>query len=201
MGGVRVADGSRVVCGEVAIVNAPVGFALAHVADGGPKTEFAPNKARSISRFDDAGNYRPLKTAPNLRRGWVIEVPDWSAAEEVLEQIYPGRLAVLAAFRAEKLTPTNLRQTLARQTGRYRVTAKITDAQINETVARVCRSDGGCLRQILWRRDEGGKVPSSLLPAEKFAIAAETGDALPLICQEACAILIGACRDAVKASD
>ena len=30
--------------------------------------------AFEIAKFDDAGNYRPLKTAPNLRHGWKIFV-------------------------------------------------------------------------------------------------------------------------------
>ena len=30
--------------------------------------------AIEIARYDDAGNYRPLKTAPNLRHGWRMEL-------------------------------------------------------------------------------------------------------------------------------
>ena len=30
--------------------------------------------AIEIAKYDDAGNYRPLKTAPNLRRGWRLEL-------------------------------------------------------------------------------------------------------------------------------
>ena len=28
----------------------------------------------AIARFDDSGAYRPLKTAPNLRHGWRLEL-------------------------------------------------------------------------------------------------------------------------------
>ena len=30
--------------------------------------------AIEIAKYDDAGNYRPLKTAPNLRHGWRLEL-------------------------------------------------------------------------------------------------------------------------------
>ena len=31
-----------------------------------------PDDALGLARYDDAGKYRPLKTAPNLRRGWKL---------------------------------------------------------------------------------------------------------------------------------
>ena len=30
--------------------------------------------ALEIAKYDDAGNFRPLKTAPNLRHGWRLEL-------------------------------------------------------------------------------------------------------------------------------
>ena len=77
----------------------------------------------------------------------------------------------------------------------YRVAANISDEQINDVVAEVCRTDGGCLRHILWRCDAGGAIPSQKLPREKYEVPNES---LPLLCQEACTILINACRKAVK---
>ncbi len=35
-----------------------------------------PEDAIEIARYDDDGNYRPLKTAPNLRHGWRMEAWD-----------------------------------------------------------------------------------------------------------------------------
>ena len=93
----------------------------------------------------------------------------------------------------------------------YRVAAKISDEQIDGLVGNFCRSDGGCLRTILWKRDSSGKIASSKLPSEKFDPAvdqylspkeprpatAATGS-IPLLCQEACNLLVAACREAVK---
>lgn len=158
--------------------------------------------AIEIARFDEAGKYRPLKTAPNLRRGWKLEVLDLGELRRALDYFYPGRLAMFAAWTEEQLVTTPLRETLARQSGMYRVAANISDEQIDDVVARTCRSDGGCLRTILWKRDAQGTVPSTKLPPAKFDPAYDqTGrgeGAIPLLCQEICSLLLNECRKAVK---
>jgi sirohydrochlorin cobaltochelatase len=160
--------------------------------------------AAEIARFDDYGKYRPLKTAPNLRHGWQLQLRDADDVRQALDLFYPGRLAAYAAHCAERLVSTPLRTTLERQTGMYRIAAKITDDEIDDVVASVCRSDGGCLRTICWTRDIIGAPASRLLPMAKFDPAVDqTGrgePALPLLCQEACGILIGEARNAVKRS-
>src|SRR5207247_875563 len=151
--------------------------------------------AIEIAKYDDAGNYRPLKTAPNLRHGWQLELDTLEQLRRALDYFYPGRLAVFAASKKRKLQTTSLRETLDRQSGMYRVAAKISDSQIDDLVADFCRSNGGCLRTILWKRDVDGAVPSTKLPDEKFdpeydqaSIRPEspTPATVPLLCQEAC---------------
>jgi sirohydrochlorin cobaltochelatase len=192
------------VVGEVTIRQLDDGdFELRHRFSGvSPTANFAEYQALEIAKFDDAGQYRPLRTAPNLRHGWKIVVPNLSAAIEVIDAIYPGRLTAWRAWKAGRLNTTSLRATLNRQSGMYRVTAKISDEQVNDLVGSFCRSDTGCLRTILWRRDETGALPSSKLPPKKFDPAIDqTGRGercLPLLCQEACNLLVAACRDAVK---
>ena len=161
-----------------------------------------PEDAAGLALYDDAGAYRPLKTAPNLRHGWRMAVPDEAARTLALDLFYPARLGAWRLFRAGRLVTTPLRETLGRQTGMYRVTAKITDAQADELVGRFCRSDGGCLRTILWRRDAAGSVPSMGLPPEKFDPAYDQvgtgGNFVPLLCQEACNLLVAEARAVVK---
>lgn len=164
----------------------------------------SPEVAAEIARYDDAGAYRPLKTAPNLRRGWRLVVADLDEARLALDLFYPGRAAAFRVRKMGELRTTALRVTLARQSGMYRVAAKISDQRANEVVAHVCRSDGGCLRTILWRRDSMGTPASEYLPASKFDPGFDqTGRAeaaLPLLCQEACNLLVGELRNAVKSA-
>src|SRR6059036_4150182 len=88
-------------------------------------------EAVEIAKYDDAGNYRPLKTAPNLRHGWRLELTTLDELRRALDYFYPGRLAVFVAWKNGHLQATQLRETLQRQSGMYRVAAKIADEQIN----------------------------------------------------------------------
>ena len=160
--------------------------------------------AVAIAQYDDAGVYRPLKTAPNLRHGWSLMLADVAAVRVALDLFYPGRIPAYVAWRRGTLKTTPLRETLERQTGMYRVTAKITDEQANELVGSFCRSDGGCLRTIRWDRDIQGAPPSTLLPETKFDPAHDQmgkGEpVIPLLCQEPCNLLVAEARKVVKGS-
>ncbi len=164
-----------------------------------------PEDAGVLALYDDAGGYRPLKTAPNLRHGWRLVVPDEAGLRLALDLFYPARMGAWRAFQARRLEATPLRETLGRQTGMYRVTQKLTDDQADALVGRFCRSDGGCLRTILWRRDAAGVVASTRLPPEKFDPGYDqtpgertTANFVPLLCQEACNLLVAEARAVVK---
>jgi sirohydrochlorin cobaltochelatase len=178
-----------------------------------------PEDAIEIARYDDAGNYRALKTAPNLRRGWRMELRSSDELRRALDHFYPGRLAIFVAWKTGRLRTTSLRETLDRQSGMYRIAAKISDAQIDDLVADFCRSKDGCLRTILWKCDQRGAIAPTRLPKEKFdptwdqvqapveagasAFAKATVDkailaTIPLLCQEPCNLLVAACRKVVK---
>jgi sirohydrochlorin cobaltochelatase len=178
-----------------------------------------PEDAIEIARYDDARNHRALKTAPNLRHGWRMELRTSDDLKRALDHFYPGRLAIFIAWKTGRLRTTPLRETLDRQSGMYRTAAKISDAQIDDLVADFCRSKDGCLRTILWNRDQRGATASTKLPKEKFdptwdqirtpvepgasAIPKATADqailsTIPLLCQEPCNLLVAACRKVVK---
>lgn len=191
--------------GQIAIRKSAGGFILCHRDDAGRDNLGKLREleeATEIARWNDTGNYRPLKTAPNLRHGWSLEVVDLGELRHALDYFYPGRLAVLVRWKKGLLTTTPLRETLNRQSGMYRVAAKISDEQIEDLVGNFCRSNGGCLRTILWKRDNRGTIPSKKLPPEKFEPSHDqTGrgeTAFPLLCQEPCNLLVAACRNVVK---
>jgi sirohydrochlorin cobaltochelatase len=195
------------------------GFVLLHRDDASLdqlQTYRDAENAIEIAKYDDAGDYRPLKTAPDLRHGWQLELATVEELRRALDYFYPSRLAVFTAWKSGYLKTTALRETLDRQSGMYRVAAKISDPQINDLVADFCRSDSGCLRTILWKRDQNGVIASTKLPKEKFDPVVDqaaacsrrpAGDArashseaatVPLFCQEPCNLLIAECRKVVK---
>src|SRR5438552_6711485 len=209
----RVLEAARFCVGQIVVRKSGGGFVLSHRDDEAQENLQifrSSEDAIGVAKYDDAGNYRPLKTAPNLRHGWRFELDTLEALMRALDYFYPGRLAVFAAWKSDKLQTTPLRETLDRQSGMYRVAAKISDSQINDLVAGFCRSNGGCLRTILWKRDADGAIASTKLPKDKFnpardqataanppgssAFAKATADkttpaTVPLLCQEACNLL------------
>jgi sirohydrochlorin cobaltochelatase len=209
--------------GQILVRKIDGGFVLSHCGDETRKklkTFQSAEEAIELSKFDDSGNYRPLKTAPNLAHGWRLELARLEELQRALDYFYPGRLAVFLAWKTGQLHTTPLRETLDRQSGMYRVAAKISDDQIDNVVGDFCRSDGGCLRTILWKRDQRGTVASTKLPKEKFdpacdqikalgrpgsatpaTAATPTTATIPLLCQEPCNLLVAECRKVVKGKD
>ena len=182
-------------------------FILSHREDAS-RSDLKPHSraedAAELAKFDDAGIYRPLKTAPNLRHGWRMTLPNLAELRSALDLFYPGRLPAFFAFEKHQLLTTPLRGSLGRQSGMYRIAAQIDDPAADELIGRFCRSDGGCLRTILWRRDAEGSVPSTRLPPEKFDPRHDqTGGGrpvIPLLCQEACNLLVAEARKVVQAA-
>jgi len=162
-----------------------------------------PAAARDIALYDAAGNYRPLKTAPTLRRGWRLTLSTIEQLHDALDAFYPAMLAARLAFQQGRLAVTPLRDTLNRQSGMYAVTRKITDAGADALIGSFCRTDGGCLKTILWPIAPG--LPVTSLPPEKFDPSAPLSFGLqpsafpiPLLCAEACNLLVAGAREAVK---
>jgi sirohydrochlorin cobaltochelatase len=193
--------------GQIAIESRENGsFALRH-RDDAERNDLSlhsdPEDALVLARFDDEENYRPLKTAPNLRHGWQLVAENLASLRLALDFFYPGRLAALITFEKQQLGTTPLRQTLERQSGMYRIAAQIDDDEADALVGNFCRSDGGCLRTILWRRNAEGSLASTRLPLEKFDPKYDqTGrgaPVIPLLCQEACNLLVAEARKTVQA--
>ena len=183
-----------------------ISFIVRHRQDAEPRegpslriyTE--PAAARDLARFDREGRFRPLKGAPTLPAGWELRLDSIDSLKLAIDYFYPGALASWFAREDRRINPVDLRTTLNRQTGMYRVTQKLTNAEADELAGRFCRSDGGCLRTILWTI--AGKRPDGNLPETKFAISDDQlgkhDPAIPFLCLEACNLLVAEARETVK---
>jgi sirohydrochlorin cobaltochelatase len=166
-----------------------------------------------IVRYDEQGNYRPLKGAPNLRTGWELHLESVAEVRQAIDYFYPGAFSTWLAFNRGEITPVDLRQTLTRQTGMYRVTQRLTGFQAEDLAGRFCQSHSGCLRTIVWTID--GKAPEKYLPRSKFDPQADQleeqkgelskdGGAgappyrVPFLCVEACNLFVAESRKIVK---
>jgi sirohydrochlorin cobaltochelatase len=180
--------------GEIVIRRSAGGYTLRHHADG--DTDIAasydtPEAAREIAKLDGAGAFRPLKSAPTLRRGWELHVADTAALRMALEFFHPAALGNWA--RLEQTDIATLRSTLGRQTGIYRVTGLIRDEEAAALTSAVCGA--GCARRVLWTLNGSG--PWSTLPPERQTAACGAQE-IPLLCTDACPLLVGGARTAVK---
>ena len=90
--------------GQVLIRRANAGFELRHVADRQSRPAalrlLAEGEIRPFAQFDSSGQFRPLKSAPNLSAGWRISARDERALATALNLLYPGALADWFAARS-----------------------------------------------------------------------------------------------------
>src|ERR1700676_4100050 len=178
--------------GELEFAKSVEGYRLYHWADRDSLTAVrvyqSVEDARQIAKYDFSGAYRPLKGAPNLPRGWLIELANIEDLKKALDYFYPGAIGTWLAYQAGTAQPVCLRQTLNRQTGMYRVTRKLTDDQAQNAVAEASQSDSRGLRTIRWGIQED-RSPD-FLPSSKSDPAVDQTDrnraALPFLCLEAC---------------
>jgi sirohydrochlorin cobaltochelatase len=172
------------------------GFRLCHMDDAGKsglEIFTCPEAALDIVRFDAGGNYRPLRAAPNLKSGWEIQLEALSDVRLALDFFYPAALGNAHALERDLLSAIDLRETLDRQTGMYAVTKKATDEDLRSAVIGTCEDVSCCRNKILWNISPS--LPTPLTWNRESAL----GEPVPLLCTEACPVLVAAIRKKVKA--
>lgn len=158
-------------------------FELRHALDDGLpgadlQTLVTPEGVRDLTRFDNAGQHRPVHTYRTLPRGWraVLNEADLRRA---VHYLYPAVTEESYAHRCHTLRPTPWPTTARRQTGIYAKVQKATTEQVDELVGELCAP---CLRTPLWA---GLKLNRTFL------------DGVPggMPCAEACTFLVAEMRD------
>ena len=132
------------------------GYVLRHMEDapGGNFEESEdPRRAREIARLTTSGEYRPLKSSPNLRRGWELRVADAGSLATAMDYLYPAGVVHWFLHREGRLPLTSFRDNAARQSGIYKRTQRLTDQGVLDA-ARACCEDEVCLKKTLWDVDE-----------------------------------------------
>ena len=161
------------------------GYTLRHVADADRsdlRRLASLDDLRELIRLDDGKMFRPLRAAPNLRRGWIYQAPDLESLGHALDYLYPAEIANWVLWQQEKLPITPWKQTAERQTGRFRIVRELDDAAVMELVEEVCQK--GCLKRRLWE------------PAAQ-KVEAAAGE-IPILCPETCNYLVGKAREKLK---
>lgn len=161
-----------------------------HAADAGRaaaelERSSDPYAAREIAQTTAGGEHRPLKTAPDLRRGWALTELDGRGLWTALDYLYPACAAHWHAGRTGELRVTHWRDTAGRQSGIYSAVKLLPDEAVPRTV-HACCADAVCLRRVAWEVDADTPLP----PPDEGPPA---GDA-PVPCPEACSVFVAFAR-------
>jgi hypothetical protein len=181
--------GSELTLAQVLIQRRSTGYELRHIQDRDALAEslriLPLPEARQLAQYNAAGEFRPLKSSPDLQRGWRLSLANGAELETALNHLYPGALADWYAAQSANPPVTNYRDYTARQSGMYRITTLLTDPQVAEVIREVC-DPSRCLKLRLWT------VPgmSADEPAAKSLIP----------CLEPCAVLMESARKAIRAA-
>src|SRR5438067_10602560 len=97
--------------GELEFVETAAGYRLYHWADRNSLDEariyHSAEDARQIAKYDSAGVYRPLKGAPNLPRGWLLELATIDDLKRALDYFYPSAIATLLGYQSGTARPVS----------------------------------------------------------------------------------------------
>jgi 4Fe-4S iron-sulfur cluster binding domain/DR2241 stabilising domain len=153
--------------GQILIRPAPsAGYYLRHKDDARAASlelHDDPLAAREIAKLTGTGEYRPLKSSPNLRRGWELRVEDARGLATAMNYLYPAGVVHWYLHREGKLEITDYRENAARQSGIYKRIQHLSDQGV-QNAARACCEDAVCLKKPLWDVDE--KVPLKMYRGE-----------------------------------
>ncbi|HZQ48337.1 MAG TPA: DR2241 family protein, partial [Verrucomicrobiae bacterium] len=145
--------GSELALAQVLIRRSGSGYELRHVEDRDAAAEslrvIKGNEARGLAQYTAKGVFRPLKSAPTLQRGWRMLPAGDAELEAALSQLYPGALADWHAARTANPPVTSFREFTNRQSGMYRIAAKLSDAQAAQVIRITCDKKS-CLKRRLW---------------------------------------------------
>jgi hypothetical protein len=158
------------VFGQVLVSRSGTGFELRHVEDRTVEglNRCSVKELRAVAQFTTGGAFRPLKSAPTLRRGWLWAAPDPSALAQALDTLYPGALADWFSAGQRESSVTDFRSFMERQTGMYRTAAMLSGGKSHGRVLRILvlleasSVDGPRAVAGRTRREERDPLPGTL---------------------------------------
>lgn len=176
-----------VVFGQVWIESADKGFRIRHECDrrrdDSELREITLGDLRSLAQTNALGQFRPLRSSPDLQSGWKHQALNRDALYEAIQRIYPGALADWYAAASASPPVTSFADFASRQTGIYKAIATLSPRWIAEITLAGCHSSV-CIKRRLW--------PAADLPCD----TASQKSLIP--CLEPCALLLEMSRRSLK---
>jgi 4Fe-4S iron-sulfur cluster binding domain/DR2241 stabilising domain len=179
--------GARLIWGDILIRKVEDGFELRHRRD--EASEASALRGTTLAELQDlagktiAGRFRPLKSAPNLGDGWVLEARSTEELWRALNVLYPGAVADWHATLDPGFCAIAFQEFAGRQSGMYRIAASLELAQARQVARATCHTRF-CLKQRWWTTE----------PEEQASKPQEM--AIP--CLDPCSFLLEAARKAAR---
>jgi len=147
-------------------------------------THTDPFDARDIGTLDPKGRYRPLRTAPSLKQGWIF--PDLTADEvyEAVEAFYPATVVNWYREGRDELDIDHWRDEQDRQSGIYNLITVLPDEAVDWAAAACC-DDSQCLKRREWQLSDDEPLD------------ADGGDGV-FPCRGPCSMVVAAGREWAK---
>jgi hypothetical protein len=139
-----------------------------------------PLDLRERVKHTDDGRYRPLKTAPTLPTGWVVEGLEGADLVRAVDFVYPASVPNWHRERHDDLDVSHFRETGQRQTGIYGVVGEL-EVDALEWLTEAACVDSQCLKRREW--DEDGETELDV----------PRGDG-EFPCREPCSLFVAAAR-------
>jgi len=164
-------------------------YEVRHVEDseaeaGALTTHTTPFDARDIGTLDPKDRYRPLRTAPSLKTGWIFPALTANEVYEAVEAFYPATVVNWCREQRGELDIDHWRDEQDRQSGIYNLITVLPDEGV-EWAASACCDDSQCLKRREWQL------------SEDEPLAAEGGDGV-FPCREPCSMVVAAGREWAK---
>lgn len=177
------------------------GYDIRHRADRGCSADHltlrgSTAEMHELARTTEAGRHRPMRSTPDLRRGWLARELDGPQLWTVLNALYPA--APIHWFRGVSggTDACSFAESARRQTGIYTAVRELKGEQLSAAVRASC-SRSMCLRHPVWDPATSALEPTGRLEAEP-SVGPERA-VVP--CTRPCSLLIAFAREVVRAEE
>jgi sirohydrochlorin cobaltochelatase len=191
---VKSAEGPRTFLETVGWADGAGHFEVRHGRDlGAPvealRTYTDPTAAHEVASVTEEGRPRPLRTSPDLQRGWRFAGLDEEGLWELYANLYPAAPVHAFLHRREELRTVPFEVTAGRQTGMYAGVGRLHGTALAALVRERCGF--GCQRVPIWRPSAAGADPfSERVRSDPY-----------VVCDQPCSLLIAAARAALDPSE
>lgn len=138
---------------QVRIRRVAAGFELRHVDDSAAPASalrtVSCGDLRQLAVSTASGEYRPLKSAPNLVRGWRHDAASPRQLADALHLLYPATLPDWWAAETGAAKPANFTEVAGKQLGRSKILREFEGPSLAAAVAIAC-GPAACAKCRRW---------------------------------------------------